>query len=421
MKHQITSTKFQTNSSWPISYQRTVKINNPPSPPFSKGGKEGFQTRSFWSLEIGICNLFGIWDLEFGIWNAKHKSKTKIIPFSLILLIILMLLMGACGKKGPPIPWETVVPKRIVDLEAIPRDGGLFLEWTSPKENTDKSPLTNLAKIQILRSEGILINGECRGCGEKPQVIYERKVEVKEEMAGKKITVFFDNLEAGKVYVYQVISINRRGYPSSPSNPVTVYWEPPPQPPGMVRGEQGDRGVDLYWEPVEGATGYNVYRRMEGENEFPFNPLNREPLKLTQYTDLGVQNNIKYIYSVRAVKRVVKADIEGKGSPGIAVTPVKLTPPSAPAGLLAIPLKEGIELDWTKNPEPDILGYNVYRRRPGEKDFKKLNEIPLEKETYLDTHVELKQDYEYAVTAVDNSPRRNESPLSEEVRVKYIY
>ncbi len=58
---------------------------------------------------------------------------------------------------------------------------------------------------------------------------------------------------------------------------------------------------------------------------------------------------------------------------------------------------------------------------PGEKEFKTLNETPLEKEVYLDTHVELEQDYEYAVTAVDNSVQKNESPLSEEVRVKYIY
>ncbi len=146
MKHQITNTKLQTNSNYQISK---------------------FQTRSFWSLEIGICNLFGIWDLGFEIWNARHKSKSKIIPLSLMLAIILVFLMGGCGVKGPPVPWQTVVPKRIVDLEAISREERLLLEWTSPKENTDKSPLINLEKFQILRSEGILIAGECRGCGEK--------------------------------------------------------------------------------------------------------------------------------------------------------------------------------------------------------------------------------------------------------------
>ena len=177
----------------------------------------------------------------------------------------------------------------------------------------------------------------------------------------------------------------------------------------------------LTWEPVEGATGYNVYRRTEGEEEFPLNPLNREPLKAGEYSDLSVQNDTKYIYSVRAVTRVVKTDVEGKGSPGIAVTPIKLTPPSAPVELMAIPIKEGIELHWRTNREPDILGYNVYRRKPGEKEFQRLNETPLSKDTYLDTDVVLEQEYEYVVTAVDNSARRNESPHSEEVRVKYLY
>ena len=340
---------------------------------------------------------------------------------TIILFLFILLLAFGCGKKGPPVPWSSVVPKRIVDLEAISREERLLLEWTSPKENTDKTPLINLAKFQILRSEGILIAGECRGCGEKTTVVYEMKVDGKEEMGGKKISIFFEDQEARKVYVYQVVSINRRGHPSSPSNPVTVYWDYPPQPPRMVRGERGDKRVDLYWESVGGATGYNVYRRGEEEEVFTLRPLNREPLTVTQYTDLSVENEKRYIYSVRAVRRVIKTDIEGKGSLGVPVAPTDLIPPNAPLGLVAIPLKNGIELNWRRNKEPDLLGYYVYRRRPGEKEFKKLDETPLEKEVYLDTHVELEQDYEYAVTAVDNSSHKNESPRSEEVRVKYLY
>jgi fibronectin type 3 domain-containing protein len=253
-----------------------------------------------------------------------------------------------------------------------------------------------------------------------PEVVYEMKLESKEEVTGKKVNVFFDNLEAEKVYVYQVISINRRGYPSSPSNPVTVYWENPPQPPEMLRGEPGYKKVDLSWETVEGATGYNIYRRKENET-FLINPLNKELVTTNQYTDLSVENEKKYIYSVRAVRRVVRTDVEGKDSPEVSVTPTDIIPPSAPVGLLAVPLKDGIELKWRRNLEPDLLGYYVYRRRVGEKEFKRINEIPIEKETYLDTQVELEHDYEYAVSAVDNSPRKNESLLSEEVRVKYVY
>ena len=337
-----------------------------------------------------------------------------------ILLWITLVLIGACGKKAPPVPWETIVPKRIVDLEAISREGRLILEWTAPKENTDKSVLTNLASFQILRSEGVLIGGECRGCGEKPKIVYEMKLDRKEEVIGKRMSIFFESQEAGKVYVYQVVSFNRRGYPSAPSNPVWVYWDHPPQQPIGVKGEAGDKRVDLSCEPVEGATGYNIYRRGEGE-AFSLKPLNREPLVVTRYIDLNVENEKRYIYSIRALRRVVKTDVEGKGSIDVSVMPTDLIPPSSPAGLVAIPLKDGIELNWRRNRELDLLGYYVYRRKPGEKDFKRLNDTPLTKETYLDIHVELGQDYDYAATAVDNSVRKNESPFSEEVRVKYLF
>jgi len=46
MKHQVPSTKLQIIS----NYQNSK-----------------FQTKSFWSLDIGIWNLFGICDLDFGI------------------------------------------------------------------------------------------------------------------------------------------------------------------------------------------------------------------------------------------------------------------------------------------------------------------------------------------------------------------
>jgi hypothetical protein len=349
------------------------------------------------------------------------SRKLKLHKVTITFLMAILIFSGGCAKKGPPVPWDSIVPKRIVDLAATPREDRLLLEWTIPKENTDKTPLTVLAEFKILRSEGVLTGEECRGCGEKPKVVHEMKLTKENLTPGKKTAIFFEDQEPRRVYVYQVVSVNHRGDASAPSNPVTVYWGDSPQAPGMVTTERGDKRVELSWNPVEGVTGYNVYRRTDQEEGFPLNPLNRELLIATRYTDLNVRNDIQYIYSVRSVKRVVKTDVEGKGSPGIPATPTKLTPPSIPVGLVAIPLKEGMELNWRRNAEPDLLGYYVYRRKSGEEEFKRLNESPLTKEAYLDTEVVLEQEYEYAITAVDNSPRRNESPRSEEVRVKYLY
>jgi fibronectin type 3 domain-containing protein len=336
----------------------------------------------------------------------------------LLLGIVTALLLG-CGKKAPPISWDTVVPKRIVDLEAVSRDNGLLLQWTAPKENTDKSVLTDLASFSILRSEGDLVGDECRGCGQSPKVVGEMKVGEKEPVAGKKMSLLFEDVQARKVYVFSVVSMNRSGYPSAPSNPVQVYWDYAPQQPSVVNAERGDKRVELSWEPVVGATGYNVYRRLEGD-VLPPNPLNRSPLTETRYIDLSVENEKRYVYTVRAVKRMVKTDVEGKDSLGVPVTPTDLIPPGAPTELIAVPLKNGMELNWRRNREPDLLGYNVYRRKVGETDYMRLMTDPIPKETFLDTDVELGQDYEYAVTAVDRSPNKNESRFSEEVRVTYI-
>jgi fibronectin type 3 domain-containing protein len=246
------------------------------------------------------------------------------------------------------------------------------------------------------------------------------KLDGKGEEKGRKLSIFIEDQEPGNVYMYQIISVNRRGHPSSPSNPVWVYWDTPLNPPKRVKEEQGDKKVDISWEPVEGALGYNVYRRGEDES-FSSTPLNREPLLDTQFTDLSVENDKKYIYSVRTLKRVVKTDVEGRNSQEVAATPTDMIPPGSPVGLVAVPLMSGVELNWRKNQEADLLGYHVYRKRLEEGDFRRLTEDPLTKEVYLDTQVELGQDYEYAVTAVDNSARKNESPRSEEARVKYIY
>jgi fibronectin type 3 domain-containing protein len=234
------------------------------------------------------------------------------------------------------------------------------------------------------------------------------------------MSVLFEDLESRKVYVFAVVSINRRGHPSAPSNPVQVFWDYPPQQPTAVRGEPGDKRVDLSWDPVIDATGYNVYRKEEGAS-YPLTPLNREPLRATQYRDLGVENEKKYYYSVRALRRVVKTDVEGKGSSDLAMIPTDLIPPTAPTGLVVVAVKEGVELTWIKNKEPDLSGYNVYRRKVGEQGYTKLNDLPVPKETYLDRSAEVDQEYDYVVTAVDKSPRGNESPYSEETRIKYIY
>jgi hypothetical protein len=336
----------------------------------------------------------------------------------LLVLVAMIAGLWGCGVKAPPVSWDTVIPKRIVTLEARIREGRLLLEWTAPKENTDNSPLTDLAGFQVLRSEGTLVGEECRGCGEETKTVFEMNVTKPEEAKGKRMSLLIEDLEPRKAYIYQVVARNGRDHLSAPSNPVRVFWDYPPRPPAVAAAERGDKRADLSWASVERATGYNVYRKAEGEN-YPLRPINREVLIETRYTDLNVENGKKYLYSIRTVRRVGKTDVEGKGSIDLPVIPADLSAPAAPTGLVAIPLPAGVELTWGRNQEPDLGGYYVFRRNVREPQFRRLNEAPVEKERFLDTAVQRGEEYEYAVSAVDRAARPNESPHSEEVRVLY--
>ena len=88
-----------------------------------------------------------------------------------------------------------------------------------------------------------------------------------------------------------------------------------PEPPAGLRAEAGDSSVVLYWEPVEGAVKYRVYRR-EGDNG-PF-VLRAEVVPPEDFADLDVVNGQHYTYIVRSV------DAQGRVSSDS--EPVQATP-----------------------------------------------------------------------------------------------
>ncbi len=79
-------------------------------------------------------------------------------------------------------------------------------------------------------------------------------------------------------------------------------------------------------------------------------------------------------------------------------------------------MREGdaIHLRWTASPEPDLLGYRVYRRALPDGRRVLLTAEPVPEPDYRDHSPPGL--VAYTVTAVDRSRRRNESSPSAEVR-----
>jgi penicillin-binding protein len=109
--------------------------------------------------------------------------------------------------------------------------------------------------------------------------------------------------------------------------------------------------------------------------------------------------------------------LESLDSPIQLARPEKLTPPAPVLGLVAAATEKGIELRWQAGREPDLAGYRVYRRSLAEPQFRLLTPQLNTQAYFVDRETFKGVTYYYSVTAVDKSPRANQSLPSEPVEI----
>ena len=311
--------------------------------------------------------------------------------------LLLFSLIFSCGVKRPPEPAEAWYPKKVENLKMIVREGCAYLNWEYPGEK-------NPEKYLIYRKELAEPGGF--------------KIELAGEVAGKESAFVDCTIQSGRVYAYQIVALSSIGTKGEPGEWLWLDYFQSPSPPRDFQARSGDKFVDLTWQGRSGES-YNLYRSLE-PGRFPSQPLNSELIKNFSYTDLNLENNQTYYYCLRAV-------IEKPGNPRIEskcalarATPIDLIPPARPRGLSVILTEQGVELHWFKSSEPDLLGYLVFRRKKGSKNWTQITKEPLAENYFLDTKVKnLSGWWEYAVSSLDNSPQKNQSPLSE-IQAIYI-
>lgn len=353
----------------------------------------------------------------------KINPSIKII-FNLLFFVFSLF---ACGRRGVPLPPLTVVPEAISEIKTVVRNEGIFILWSPPEKNNDGSKLENLMGFKVLRSE-IPPETTCNSCVEifEPvfDVLYTLPLESEGEMEDGIVRVFDNNLKFNYHYKYKVLSYTTTGYLSPDSDIVDITWDIAPSSPVNFTGESSDKFVHLKWsapltlvdgQPVLGLAGFNIYRSKNSMSYSIF-PLNKELVTNNYYIDSGLENNVKYFYVIRSIRKVNGTLIEGPTSDEIMLVPNDHIPPQPPRGLVAVPEKEGIILRWDAGVESDLYGYNIYRRQADEKRWKKLNRELMKATTFRDNGVKKGIIYYYFVTAVDNSPASNESDPSRDVK-----
>ena len=158
---------------------------------------------------------------------------------------------------------------------------------------------------------------------------------------------------------------------------LTINYDEPSRAPAGLQVETEDRLVYLHWAPpgklldgrsLEGLVGYDVYRRVNGGTWEKIN--GPEPVTQSFYRDDSVENGRIYEYRVRAVREFKGTLIAGQPSIPVKARPLDLTPPPPPVNVYTVSVPDGVKLTWPTDNIPDLAGFRVYRRSPGQADFK---------------------------------------------------
>jgi hypothetical protein len=356
------------------------------------------------------------------------------------LAVAVPLTLVACGKRGAPVPPERRLPAAVGDLSGGMVGEGVRLTWTLPRVRMDRTPIKELRRVEVYRrleedgeptapsrpavlSFGGLFGGPSALPGfERVADIALAEPKPPAEVSGGQVTyVDTQALTSGRRYTYVVVAVDPQGRPSPPSNRVAVAVIASPRAPTGLSAQAADREVHLSWtppdtredgEPIDGPLLYEVFRATTPEAR-PTRPLNPEPLTSPSFVDIGLQNDVTYHYSVRA--------LSGPGGPAsrrsdvVAATPEDTIAPAQPRGLVAVVAGTAIRLAWEAVGDADLAGYRVYRSATAGRGYQPLTPTPQPATTYVDADVRPGQTYYYVVTAVDRSRRANESVPSSEV------
>ncbi|MFC1849101.1 fibronectin type III domain-containing protein [candidate division CSSED10-310 bacterium] len=226
-------------------------------------------------------------------------------------------------------------------------------------------------------------------------------------------------------YQYQIRLINENDDYSSFSKKALVYFALIPSPPSDIHWERMKSGIRLYWDPpltmcddspLKKDVYFNIYKREE-EKRYSNNPINTVPIIDFNYQVKNLELDEKYFFQIRTVQ--ITPYRQSIPCPEFEVVIKDAEPPSPPRKLIAIGGFNLVSLLWEAPKDRDIQGYNLYRTTSLDLEWQKINEEIIEGTTFVDRSVDIKNNYYYAVTAVDDSPQENESEQSNVQKVVF--
>jgi fibronectin type 3 domain-containing protein len=288
-------------------------------------------------------------------------------------------------------------------LKVVERGDQLVINFTSPIRTTDNLTIKRFSEVDLRIGEAITPfdfdswSASARQYQlplptidyELPRPVPEMKSIPATDWVGKRVAILVRT------------AVRKTGHYSQWSNRVVLQVVAPLATPDL-KVSAVKAGYMLTWDAASNVK-YHIFRQ---------DPNQKAPVEIgiadaSPYVDETSQWDTRYIYTVAAQQDAA----ESLPSPPVTIIHADTFPPAAPESLAALGGPESIELSWSRNVEPDLKGYYVYRSVNGG-PFERLSEL-VTLPTYSDRKVEHGKTYRYAVTALsqhavesDKSPAR---------------
>lgn len=369
-----------------------------------------------------------------GKGNRVRPGRRSVLWCYMVPILLCVGVVSAAAQSAPAVFVLPAGDSVQIVLGDIPREVESFTVSRRTADENEYSPLTGAPVKPVadpLRARELMgrdYEWVARRVGSvNPQTVY-RKLLVDRNLAtafslvstgvrdAMGLGISDSSVTRGERYRYRVSLLDFRGEVTGVvEEEVTAGAPEPPDAPRAVNVEAGDGEAVVEWDypPYRGgadiAVGFLVYRSSGGRrirvSEAPV-------LRIEDYLsfiDRDVENGRSYRYEVVTVSMAGAVSAPTRSE---VVTPADSRAPLVPEDLTAAEQDENVLLLWRISPEPDVVGYNVFRSSRLNEEFRRINDepVPVGEPRYLDTEVMGGDPYFYRVSAVDAAG--NASPRS---------
>jgi hypothetical protein len=368
--------------------------------------------------------------------HVLTKSRTPRLIAPIVITTLASLLAG-CASPGPPRPPSLRLTDIPTDLTAQRVGSSVLLHWTTPARTTDglNAPTPLIAEIcrdTAPLASTLSLKAPCTA-------VVRLTVAPGPSNATDSLPANL-TIDPVAALAYRVRILNPEGRSAGLSKPAVAAAGAAPLPIAGLHATATRNGTLLEWQPAPSPSIIELNRTLVSANApkpppkkaaSPLAPPD-EPAEVhlrigteSSATDPGgtldrtAQRGETYTYSAQRIRTVTlngqSYELRSDTSSPITVALTDIFAPDTPTGLAAIPggtaTTPAIDLSWQPNTDPDLAGYNVYRRTND--TFQRITSTPTLGPAFSDTTITPGTAYTYRVTAIDSTG--NESAPSTEV------